>query len=72
MLPDVYANVNLEFDTDLFRFSYTSLTTPNSTYDYNLMTKERTLLKQQEVLGDEFNSESYISERLYAILRWEN
>ena len=46
----VYANVNLEFDTDLFRFSYTSLTTPNSTYDYNLMSKERTLLKQQEVL----------------------
>lgn len=34
---DVYAtfsNVNLEFDTDIFRFSYTSLTTPNSIFDY--------------------------------------
>ena len=62
----VYANVNLEFDTDVFRFSYASLTTPNSTYDYNLMSKERTLLKQQEVLGGEFKPENYTSERLYA------
>ena len=62
----VYPNVNLEFDTDLFRFSYSSLTTPNSVYDYNLVSKERTLLKQQEVLGGTFNSENYISERLYA------
>ena len=62
----VYANVNLEFDTDLFRFSYASLTTPNSTYDYNLMSKDRTLLKQQEVLGGEFKPENYTSERLYA------
>ena len=65
----VYANVNLEFDTDLFRFTYASLTTPNSTYDYNLMSKERTLLKQQEVLGGEFKSENYTSERLYAVGR---
>ena len=65
----VYANVNLEFDTDVFRFSYASLTTPNSTYDYNLMSKERTLLKQQEVLGGQFKSENYTSERLYAVGR---
>ena len=44
----VYPSVNLEFDTDLFRFSYSSLTTPNSVYDYNLVSKERKLLKQQE------------------------
>lgn len=65
----VYANVNLEFDTELFRFSYASLTTPNSTYDYNLLSRERTLLKQQEVLGGEFESENYTSERLYAVGR---
>ncbi len=65
----VYANVNLEFDTELFRFSYASLTTPNSTYDYNLLSRERTLLKQQEVLGGEFKSENYTSERLYALGR---
>jgi oligopeptidase B len=65
----LYANINLDFDTDLFRFSYASLTTPNSTYDYNLTTKERTLLKQQEVLGGKFNSENYTSERQYALSR---
>ena len=41
----LYANTNLEFDTDVFRFSYASLTTPSSTYDYNLVSKERSLLK---------------------------
>ncbi len=65
----LYSNVNLEFDTELFRFSYTSLTTPNSVYDYNLSTRSRSLLKQQEVLGGEFQVENYESERLYAMSR---
>nr|WP_321357048.1 S9 family peptidase [uncultured Draconibacterium sp.] len=58
-------NVNLDFDTDVFRFSYTSMTTPNSIYDYNLKTKERTLLKQDEVLGG-FNKDDYETKRIYA------
>ncbi|MDX8339887.1 S9 family peptidase [Draconibacterium sp. IB214405] len=65
---DVYTvspNVNLDFDTDVFRFSYTSLTTPNSIYDYNLKSKERTLLKQDEVLGG-FNKDDYETKRIYA------
>ena len=37
-----------QFDTDLFRFSYSSLTTPNSVYDYNLVSKERTLLNNKK------------------------
>ncbi|MFN9801512.1 MAG: prolyl oligopeptidase family serine peptidase, partial [Bacteroidota bacterium] len=45
--------------------SYTSLTTPSSTYDYNMDTRERKLLKQQEVVGG-YNSGDYVSERLYA------
>ncbi|WP_297099777.1 S9 family peptidase [uncultured Draconibacterium sp.] len=61
----VSPNVNLDFDTDVFRFSYTSLTTPNSIYDYNLKTKERTLLKQDEVLGG-FNKDDYETKRIYA------
>ena len=61
----VSPNVNLDFDTDVFRFSYTSLTTPNSIYDYNLETKERTLLKQDEVLGG-FNKDDYETKRIYA------
>nr|WP_321485858.1 S9 family peptidase [uncultured Draconibacterium sp.] len=61
----VSPNVNLDFDTDVFRFSYTSMTTPNSIYDYNLKTKERKLLKQQEVLGG-FNKDDYETKRIYA------
>ncbi len=61
----VHSNVNLDFDTDIFRFSYTSLTTPNTIYDYNLKTKERTLLKQTEILGG-FNKDDYETKRIYA------
>ncbi|WP_163323468.1 S9 family peptidase [Draconibacterium mangrovi] len=61
----VNPNVNLDFDTEVFRFSYTSLTTPNSIFDYNLKTKERILLKQDEVLGG-FNKDDYETKRIYA------
>ncbi len=56
---------NNEMETDLFRFEYSSLTTPNSVFDINMFTKEKTLLKQDEVLGD-FSPDNYTSERLYA------
>ncbi len=59
-------SINKEFDTDLLRFSFTSLTTPGSTFDYNMETREKKLLKQQEVLGG-FNPSNYESKRLYAI-----
>jgi len=59
---------NPEFDTNILRYSYASLTTPGSTFDYNMDTKERTLLKQQEVLGG-FNKDNYVSERVYATVR---
>ena len=65
----LYSSSNLEFDTDLFRFVYTSLTTPNSVYDYNMLTKERTLLKQKIVLGGKFDADNYVSERLFAFSR---
>ena len=48
----LYSIANLEFDTDLFRFVYSSLTTPRSVYDFNMLTKERTLLKQKKVLEE--------------------
>ncbi len=56
---------NPDFNTDILRFGYTSLTTPSSTFDYNMATKERKLLKQQEVVGG-YDATQYISERLYA------
>ena len=60
-----YTSVNREFDTEILRYGYQSMTTPNSTYDYDMSSKEKTLLKQQEVVG-EFNSEDYETKRLYA------
>ena len=64
----VYSADNYQFDTDILRFKYTSLTTPFSTFDFNMKTKERTLLKETEVLGG-FNKDDYISERLFATAR---
>lgn len=58
-------SVNPEFDTNLFRYSYTSLTTPNSTYDYNMKSREKTLKKQEEVVGGHDPSD-YVTERLHA------
>lgn len=62
---DASVSVNPEFDTDTLRISYTSLTTPNSTYDFDMVSRQKVLLKQQEVLGD-FNPDNYESKRIYA------
>jgi oligopeptidase B len=58
-------NQNREFNTTTLRFSYESFITPNSIFDYDLKTRERKLLKQQEVLGG-YDPQQYQSERLYA------
>jgi len=54
-----------DYNTDVMRYSYTSLTTPNSVYDYNMSTKAKKLMKQQEVLGT-FNPKDYETERVMA------
>jgi oligopeptidase B len=59
----VGTSVNPDFDTELLRIEYTSMTTPNSTYDYHVKDKKLILLKQQEVLGG-YDSSLYASERV--------
>jgi oligopeptidase B len=61
------ANVssNPDYDTDTMRFNYTSLTTPLSVYDYNMSTREKKLLKQQEVVGG-YDPTQYQTERVFA------
>ncbi len=54
---------NPEPDTEYLRYGYSSMTTPSSTYEINMNTKERHLLKQQEVKG--FQRDLYASERLW-------
>ena len=56
---------NYEFDTNLVRYSYSSLTTPNSVYDYDMAARQKVLLKQDEVLGG-FDQNNYVTERIYA------
>jgi len=60
-----YTSTNPEFDTDVLRFGYTSLKVPRSTFDYNMTSKSRELMKQQEIVGG-FNSDDYTTERVFA------
>jgi len=62
---DVFSYANPEFDSRLFRFTYTSLVTPNSVYEYDLDSRDRKLLKRTEVLGG-YDPEQYQSERIHA------
>ena len=63
-----FASSNYEFDTPVLRFRYMSMTTPNSTFDYDMNTRQKTLLKEDEVLGG-FDKSNYVTERLYATAR---
>jgi oligopeptidase B len=58
-------STNASYDSKNLRYSYTSLTTPASIYDYDMETKEKKLMKEQEVLGG-YNKEDYVTERVYA------
>ena len=60
-------STNSEPDTDWLRYSYTSLTTPATTYELNVRTGERKLLKQQPVIG--YDPDQYVTERLWATAR---
>jgi len=60
-----YAVDNHAFDTGVLRYEYSSLTTPTSTYEYDMATRECTLLKRDAVLGD-FDPRHYEARRLYA------
>jgi oligopeptidase B len=56
---------NPDYNAETLRFNYNSLTTPATVYDYNMVTRKKKLMKQQEVVGS-FKREDYVTERLYA------
>ena len=60
-----HLGMNPEIDTATLRFEYTSMKTPLTIYDYDMNTRHRVLLKQEEVLGG-FDADDYVTERLYA------
>ncbi|WP_296311590.1 S9 family peptidase [Winogradskyella sp. UBA3174] len=61
-----YTSVNVDFDTEILRYGYNSLTTPASVIDFNMRTQSKTVLKEQDVLDKNFNKENYTSERIWA------
>lgn len=61
-----YTTTNLDFDTEILRYSYQSLATPASVIDFNMKTREKTVLKEQEVLGGKFDKNNYTEERIWA------
>ena len=63
-----FSGANAEFDTPVFRYTYQSLVTPNSVFDYDMDKKAATLLKEQPVPGG-FDRANYASERLFATAR---
>ena len=68
--PAYYAGVstNPEFNSTTLRFLYTSMTTPSSTFDYEMVKREKTLMKEQPVLGD-FDKNNYATERVMVTAR---
>lgn len=64
-----YIGLNLEFNTPILRFGYTSMVQPSATFEYHMQTRETTLLREAEVLGDNFDKANYISQRIWAPAR---
>jgi oligopeptidase B len=59
---------NPEYNTTTVRFNYQSMVTPNSVYDYDMNTRQRKLLKQQEVLGG-YDAKNYEAKRIWGVAR---
>ncbi len=63
----VYSNP--DFDTDVIRYSYNSMTTPSSVIDFNMKDQSKEIKKEQEVLGGKFKKENYVSKRIWVTAR---
>ncbi|MFN7775353.1 S9 family peptidase [Flavobacterium sp.] len=61
-----YTTTNVDFDTPWLRYAYQSLATPASVIEFNMITREKRILKEQEVLGGDFDKHNYIEERIWA------
>lgn len=61
-----YTTQNLDFDSKVLRYGYNALNTPASVIDFDMETREKTVLKQVEVLDENFHPDNYETERLWA------
>ena len=62
----LYLSSNPQMETKKLRYNYSSLTTPNSVIEYDMVTKEKKVLKEAEVLGGKFDKTNYQSKRVWA------
>ncbi|WP_139958711.1 S9 family peptidase [Flavicella sediminum] len=60
---------NPEFDTEIIRYGYNSMTTPSSVIDFNMNDQSKEIQKEQEVLGGKFDKQNYKSERIWVNAR---
>lgn len=60
---------NPDFNTNILRYGYNSMTTPSSTIDFNMTTKKKEVKKEQEVLGGKFDKANYLEKRIWATAR---
>jgi len=61
-----YTTTNLDFNTNKLRYGYQSMKTPSSVIEFDMSTKEKIVLKEQEVLGGKFDKDNYVEERVWA------
>jgi oligopeptidase B len=61
-----YTSTNVDFDTDILRYGYQSMATPSSIIDFNMKTKKKEIMKEQQVLGGNFDKNNYSEERVWA------
>jgi oligopeptidase B len=61
-----YTSSNVDFETDILRYGYQSMATPSSIIDFNMKTKVKEVMKEQQVLGGEFDKNNYTEERVWA------
>ena len=64
-----YSSVNSEINSNIFRYGYSSMTTPNSTIEYDLNKKTKNVLKETEILGGTFDKNNYESMLVFADAR---
>ena len=64
-----YISTNEEYNTNILRYSYSSMLVPSSVFDYNMDTGEKVLLKQREIPGKGYDQNLYEAKTIYAISR---
>ena len=61
-----FTTTNVDFDTEILRYGYQSLTTPSSVIDFNMKDKTKEIKKEQQVLGGNFDKNNYTEKRIWA------